>query len=106
MIVVSIDRRRGPTGKQKIGKLATDGQKTRVSDSAFSRRSRFISMGFRHGWIGIAVQRGAKSPGKDKESNWLPTPNGPFWLVLRTYGPGKSIEDKTYKVPSVKRVNE
>jgi len=27
---------------------------------------------------------------------------GPFWLVLRTYGPGKSILDKTWKVPPVK----
>jgi hypothetical protein len=27
------------------------------------------------------------SPGKDKESNWLPTPNGPFYLLLRNYAP-------------------
>jgi hypothetical protein len=47
----------------------------------------------------------AKSPGKAKESNWLPAAEGPFWLVLRTYGPGKAILDKTWKVPPVKRVN-
>jgi hypothetical protein len=41
----------------------------------------------------------AKSPGKDKESNWLPAPEGPFWPILRTYGPGKTILDKTYKLP-------
>ena len=46
----------------------------------------------------------AKSPGKDKESNWLPAPEGPFWLVLRTYGPSKAILDKTWKLPPVKRV--
>ena len=45
----------------------------------------------------------AKSPGKDKESNWLPAPEGPFWLVLRSYGPGKSILDKTWKVAPVKK---
>ena len=45
----------------------------------------------------------AKSPGKDKESNWLPAPEGSFWLVLRTYGPGKAILDKTWKLPQVKR---
>jgi len=28
-----------------------------------------------------------KSPGKDKESNWLPAPNGPIYLVLRLYWP-------------------
>jgi len=28
-----------------------------------------------------------ESPGKDKESNWLPTPNGPFVAVMRLYWP-------------------
>jgi hypothetical protein len=28
-----------------------------------------------------------ESPGKDKESNWLPAPNGPFFLVNRLYWP-------------------
>jgi hypothetical protein len=46
----------------------------------------------------------AKSPGKDKESNWLPAPEGPFWPILRTYGPSKSILDGTWKLPPVKRV--
>lgn len=40
------------------------------------------------------------SPGKNKESNWLPAPNGPFWMVLRSYGPDESIIDGTYKAPN------
>jgi hypothetical protein len=52
----------------------------------------------------ITLYFSAKSPGKDKESNWLPAPEGPFWLVLRTYGPGKAILDKTWEMPPVKRV--
>ena len=52
----------------------------------------------------ITVYFQAKSPGKGKESNWLPAPEGPFWLVLRTYGPGKSILNKTWKMPPVKRL--
>ena len=52
----------------------------------------------------ISLYFSAKSPGKDKESNWLPAPEGPFWLVLRTYGPGEAILDKTWKVPPVKQV--
>jgi len=28
-----------------------------------------------------------KSPGKDKEANWLPAPNGPIYLVMRLYWP-------------------
>jgi hypothetical protein len=27
------------------------------------------------------------NPGPDKESNWLPTPEGPFYLLLRNYAP-------------------
>jgi len=49
----------------------------------------------------ITLYFGSKSPGKDKESNWLPAPEGPFWLVLRTYGPSKAILDKSWKLPSV-----
>jgi hypothetical protein len=52
----------------------------------------------------ITIYFQAKSPSKDKESNWLPAPEGPFWLVLRTYGPGKSILNKTWKMPPVKRL--
>jgi hypothetical protein len=28
-----------------------------------------------------------KSPGADKEANWLPAPNGPIYIVLRLYWP-------------------
>jgi len=28
-----------------------------------------------------------KSPGADKESNWLPAPDGPIYLVMRLYWP-------------------
>ena len=53
----------------------------------------------------ITIYFQAKSPGKDKESNWLPAPKGPFWPILRTYGPGKSILDRSWKLPQVKQVN-
>jgi DNA sulfur modification protein DndE len=32
-----------------------------------------------------------KSPGKDKEANWLPAPEGPFLLILGTYAPGAEL---------------
>jgi hypothetical protein len=47
----------------------------------------------------LTIYVSAKSPGKDKESNWLPAPSGPFWTVLRCYGPADSIIDDTYKRP-------
>jgi len=53
----------------------------------------------------ITIYFQAKSPGKDKETNWLPAPEGPFWPILRTYGPGKSILDKSWKLPAIKRVD-
>jgi hypothetical protein len=29
----------------------------------------------------------SRSPGKDKESNWLPAPDGPIYVVMRLYWP-------------------
>ena len=40
------------------------------------------------GSVTIFIQK--ESPGKDKEGNWLPAPNAPFFAVLRVYGPGES----------------
>ena len=41
------------------------------------------------------------SPGKDKESNWLPAPAGKYSLVARVYGPGPSLMDGSWKLPSL-----
>jgi len=37
------------------------------------------------GSLTIYIQK--DSPGQDKESNWLPAPNGPMYLVMRLYWP-------------------
>ena len=52
----------------------------------------------------ITIYFQAESPGKDKESNWLPAPEGPFWPILRTYGPGQAILDGSWKLPPVDQV--
>jgi hypothetical protein len=31
------------------------------------------------------------NPGGDKESNWLPSPAGPFYLIFRNYAPEPSV---------------
>ena len=45
-----------------------------------------------------------ESPGKDKESNWLPAPKDEFNLIMRLYSPKKEILDGTWKPPAVERV--
>jgi hypothetical protein len=46
---------------------------------------------------------GAKSPGKEKESNWLPAPAGKFSLWIRAYWADQAILDGTWKPPAVTR---
>jgi hypothetical protein len=46
------------------------------------------------------------SPGADKESNWLPAPDGPAYVVMRLYWPKKdspSIYNGTWKPPAVQQ---
>ncbi len=52
----------------------------------------------------LTLYAGAKSPGKDKESNWLPAPKGVFSLYLRTYWPDQSILDGSWMPPQVEMV--
>lgn len=50
-----------------------------------------------------------ESPGKDKESNWLPAPNGPIYMVMRLYWPKPATAEQsilpigkgTWKPPGV-----
>jgi hypothetical protein len=48
-----------------------------------------------------------ESPGKDKESNWLPAPPGDFILMLRLYWPREknpSIINGSWQIPPAKKV--
>jgi len=51
----------------------------------------------------LTIYLGNKSPGKDKESNWLPAPAGNFSIWLRTYWPDQAILDGSWKPPVVSR---
>lgn len=46
-----------------------------------------------------------ESPGKDKESNWLPAPSEPFYMLFRMYLPDIEVLNGQYELPSVVRVN-
>ncbi len=52
----------------------------------------------------LTIYLGAKSPGKDKESNWLPAPKGNFSIWLRAYWPDQAILDGTWKPPAITKV--
>jgi hypothetical protein len=57
------------------------------------------------GSVDLYIQN--KSPGAEKESNWLPAPDGKFILMMRLYWPSAddpSILDGSWKVPRVKVV--
>lgn len=51
----------------------------------------------------LTLYAGEKSPGADKESNWLPAPNGPFSLYIRAYWPKDEIINATWMPPKVER---
>ena len=55
------------------------------------------------GSLDLYIQR--ESPGKDKESNWLPAPaSGSFTMNMRLYWPKAEVLDGTWSPPGVARV--
>jgi hypothetical protein len=45
-----------------------------------------------------------ESPGRDRESNWLPAPADSFNLVLRLYWPTRAILDGEWRPPAIERL--
>jgi hypothetical protein len=43
------------------------------------------------------------SPGTQKESNWLPAPEGAFNVTLRMYWPKEAVLDGTWKPPAIEK---
>jgi len=52
----------------------------------------------------LTLFAGAKSPGKDKESNWLPAPDAEFSLYLRAYWPDEAVLSGTWQPAVVSRM--
>jgi hypothetical protein len=55
------------------------------------------------GGLTLYVQH--ESPGKDKEANWLPAPNGPFWAILRLYWPKAEALEGQWLAPPMEKAN-
>jgi hypothetical protein len=53
------------------------------------------------GSLTLRIQK--DSPGKDEESNWLPAPNGPAYIVMRIYWPKEAALKGTWLPPAVVR---
>ena len=54
------------------------------------------------GSLTFYVQR--DSPGADKEANWLPAPDGPFYCIMRLYMPKPEVLNGTWKQPLLQRI--
>ena len=51
----------------------------------------------------LVLHIGKDSPGMDLESNWLPAPDGPFYLVMRLYGPEQDALDGLWTPPPLEK---
>jgi hypothetical protein len=49
---------------------------------------------------GLTLYVGHASPGKNRESNWLPAPQGPYSFVARIYGPSEAAMNGEWKLPA------
>ncbi|MBN9017111.1 MAG: DUF1254 domain-containing protein [Rhizobiales bacterium] len=55
---------------------------------------------------GITLYLQHDSPGADRESNWLPAPQGPFLAVMRLYWPEQAAVDGKWKSPPLTKIAE
>jgi hypothetical protein len=63
---------------------------------SFGDRTEGLTLGD-DGSLEIYIQN--ENPGPEKESNWLPAPAGPFFIVGRFYGPGPTILEGNWSMP-------
>jgi hypothetical protein len=52
---------------------------------------------------GITIYIQNESPGREKEANWLPAPQGPFAMYMRLYWPADAALDGTWKAPKLEK---
>lgn len=52
----------------------------------------------------LTLYAGSKSPGAERESNWLPSPADAFSLYIRAYWGKAAILDGTWKPPQIRKI--
>jgi hypothetical protein len=53
---------------------------------------------------GLTIYLQHESPGADREANWLPVPDGPFYAALRMYWPKQEVLDGEWQAPAMQPV--
>jgi hypothetical protein len=53
---------------------------------------------------GLSIWLQHDSPGPERESNWLPTPAGPFFFVARLYGPKAEALEGRWTLPGIEKL--
>jgi hypothetical protein len=74
-----------------------------INRSAFGDRTPALQRGA-DGSVSIYVQK--DKPEGDAAGNWLPTGEGPFWLILRMYGPTEKALKGDFVPPPVERISD
>lgn len=59
----------------------------------------------RHGDGSLTLYIGKESPGDAREANWLPAPDGPFYLVMRLYGPEETALEGQWLPPVLNKAD-
>jgi hypothetical protein len=54
---------------------------------------------------GLTLHIQHESPGADKEANWLPAPEGQFFVAMRLYWPKEEALNGAWKAPPLQRAN-
>jgi hypothetical protein len=49
----------------------------------------------------LDIGLGHADPGRERRSNWLPAPAGPFALFMRAYLPKAELLDGRYRIPAI-----
>ena len=55
---------------------------------------------------GLTIYIQYESPGKDKESNWLSAPKGPFFVAVRLYWPKPEALGRRWSAPPLQHLSE
>ncbi len=55
---------------------------------------------------GLTIYIQNQSPGKDKQANWLPAPEGPFVMFMRYYRPKRELLENRWQTPPVEKARD